>query len=488
MKTINMRRPSDTPWKGMEGEIISPSMFTGNTTPGHGSPLKYYPINEHGNINEEARTMRLVKPALVIAAAMTAAYVVMTMGGGFLKRIPQETIASLGNISGEGSDVLPLKKRGDDSDRPDKTAKPEGEVGADEHVHRLAINPTDALNVGIEMTEAGPARIKSYLELPGQVNLNAEKVCHVAPHVSGTVAETHKMLGDGVKKGEVIAVIDSRELAQAKSRYLVELKREELARTNFNRIDNLWKKSVSPEKDYLDAKQKLEEAEIERMAAAQKLLALGLARADIEELADDPDVPMMRYSLVAPLDGTVITKHMTRGEWITENRQIMCIADLSDVWVDVIVYPKYLASVHLGQQAVVKSDASDLQSTGVVSYVGPIVGEESRTAEARIVMPNTEGKWRPGLFVTVELLKDNKSADVAVQNDAIQYHDKQPVLFVAKEDCFEIRNVVLGRSDKEVTEVVKGLSTGEKYASANSFALKAELERSGAVCGSGHAH
>jgi cobalt-zinc-cadmium efflux system membrane fusion protein len=118
--------------------------------------------------------------------------------------------------------------------------------------------------------------------------------------------------------------------------------------------------------------------------------------------------------------------------------------------------------------------------------VGPVLGRDTRTTEARVVIDNPEGRWRPGLFVTVDVLKRRHAAAVIVENEAIQYHNKQPIVFVPNTDHFEIRNVVLGLSDSSHTAVRKGLSPGEQYASANSFALKAELERSGAVCTDSH--
>ncbi len=361
-------------------------------------------------------------------------------------------------------------------------AEKEGSHGA----HRINVRPVDATSVGIQILEAESGTIETYAELPGEVGLNEDKLCHIVPGIAGTISEAPKSLGDTVKKGEIVAVLNSRELAEARSRYLVFLKREELAQTNFNRIEQLWKKKVSAEKEYLDAKAGIEQARIERIAAAQKLFALGLTEDEIADQGDRPDAPLMRYNVTAPFNGTVITKHMARGEWVSEDRRIMSVADLSEVWVRAVVYPDKLDLVKRGQKAVVKCVNNGLEAIGVVSYVGPFVGEETRTAEARIVIPNPNGLWRPGLFVTVALLKARKSASVTVENEAIQYHKKQPIVFVPNEDHFEIRNVVLGLSDKHKTEIRNGISHGERYAAANSFALKAELERSGAVCTDSH--
>lgn len=356
----------------------------------------------------------------------------------------------------------------------------------DEHDHTLKIAPEDAKKAGIELKTVGSGDVEAHVELPGEIALNEDKVCHVVPHVSGTIVEARSNLGDKVSTGDVIAVIDSRELAEAKSRYLVFLKREELAQIDYDRTKRLWEKRVSTEKEHLDAQKALEEAKIERLAAAQKLFALGLTAEDLEDLTKNPDAAMMRYSLTAPFDGVVISKHMSKGEWIPEEREILCIADLSDVWVNVIVYPNDLQMVRMGQTAIVKADASGLEARGTVSYIDPLVGEESRTALARIVLPNLHGAWRPGLFVTVRLLKEAKQAPVAVENSAIQLYDGAPVVFVHNDDGFEAREINLGLRGKRYSEVKRGLAPGERYASTNSFVLKAELRRSRAVCGHSH--
>lgn len=333
-----------------------------------------------------------------------------------------------------------------------------------------------AKRVGIRVDTVGPAQIRSVLELPGEIALNADQVCHVVPRVSGVIAEARKNLGDTVKAGEVIAVIDSRELADAKSRYLVRLKREELARINYDRLKNLWEKKVTPEKDFLEARKTFEEEKIERVAAAQKLRALGLSDADLEDLRKNPNAPMTVYELRAPVDGVVITKHMSKGEWVGEKADILSIADLSKVWVDITVYANFLDAVRVGQRVAVKSDSTDLEARGVVSYVGPLVSEGSRTAKARVVLDNPHRRWKPGMFVTVKVVRKEGRAPLAVKTEAVQTLDRfGPVVFVRYGDYFEARPVELGLKDSQNVEVLRGLSPGEKYASARSFMLKSEL-------------
>lgn len=345
---------------------------------------------------------------------------------------------------------------------------------------RVRLVPEVADTVGIEVETAGATHIQSVLELPGEVALNADRVCQVVPRVSGVIAESRKDLGDRVQAGEVIAVLSSRELADARSRYLVHLNREELARSTFERTKNLWEQKVSPEKEFLDAQKAFQEAKIERLASSQKLRALGLSENDLSHIRNNPEGSMTEYELRAPFDGVVITKHMSTGQFVQDNANILGIADLSSVWVDITVYADNLNAVRSGQRVTVTSDSTGLTASGVISYVGPLVGEKSRTAKARLVIENPDGKWRPGMFVTVKLVKEETQVPVAVKTEAVQTLERfGPSVFVRYGDYYEVRPVELGRSDSHHVEVQKGLSPGEKYASARSFIIKSEMGKEG---------
>lgn len=345
---------------------------------------------------------------------------------------------------------------------------------------RVEMSPKTAESAGIEVKTAGPVRIKTVLELPGEIGFNKNKVAHVVPMLSGVVTEVRKNLGDKVKKGEVLAVLNSRELSDLKSAYLSSTKRVELAKANFEREERLFKKKISPEQDFLTSKQVLAETEIELQAAIQRLFALGLSKADIKNISETAEGNLARYKLLAPFDGMVVEKHVAVGEAIKEDADIFVIADLSTLWGEITVYAKDLLVVRLGQKVTVRSKGLDLETTGKVSYLGSLVGEQTRAATAYVDIPNPKGIWRPGLFVTVELVQEEVTVPVAVSSDAIQTFREWNVVFVQYGNQFEVRPLELGRSDGKWVEVVSGLSAGEKYAEKNSFVLKADLGKAGA--------
>ncbi len=348
---------------------------------------------------------------------------------------------------------------------------------------------------GIKIMTAGPARIKALLELPGEIKLDQNRLAHVVPRFAGVVTAVYKNLGDSVRIGEVIAIVDSLELAEAKGQYIESVHRLELAQTSFIREQSLWRNKISSEQDYLNSRHALEEAEIAKQIAAQKLLALGLSHTDLATLSIEPEGPvrlhrlrtpfreqmLTRYEIRAPLDGVIIEKHLVLGEAIEEDAAIYMIADLSTVWGEFSVYTKDLNAVRLGQEVAVRSEVLAIEATATVSYLGPLVGEETRSARAHVHIPNPDGRWRPGLFVTVEVVEEEVTVPVAVAAEAIQTYRDWQVVFAQYGDRFEARPLELGRSDGQWVEVVKGLSAGERYAATNSFVLKAELGKSGAT-------
>lgn len=346
---------------------------------------------------------------------------------------------------------------------------------------KVKLGPDQIESAGIMINTVGPHEMVTTLELPGEVKPDETRFAHIVPQLQGVISEVRKQEGDRVEKGELIAVVNSRELAEAKSAYLAASHHVEFTRVTLNREEMLWKKKISAERDYLEAKRAFDEAALAQKLAAQKLIVLGVPSGTLPSLASAPAETLARYEIRSPLDGVVVERNVTVGEAVTAEEKIFAVADLSTVWVDVSVYAKDLGAVHEGQQAAVVSTDLGAEATGRVSYVGPLVGQETRTATARIVLPNLEARWRPGLFVTVRLVREATTVPLAVAAEAIQTFRDWQVVFVRYGDWFEARPLELGRSDGQWVEILKGLNPGEQYAAANSFAVKAEIGKLGAT-------
>jgi len=126
------------------------------------------------------------------------------------------------------------------------------------------------------------------------------------------------------------------------------------------------------------------------------------------------------------------------------------------------------------------ADADSLSATGRVSYVGPLAGEDSRTSRARIVISNRNGRWKPGLFVTVDLTTETARAPIIIPEATLQTFRDKDVVFVAVGDTFEARPVMLGRRSAGRVEVLGGLTPGSRIVSSGSYLIKADIEKAGA--------
>lgn len=342
---------------------------------------------------------------------------------------------------------------------------------------RVRMDDTTAKSAGIQIDTASPAQIRSLLQLQGEIQFNQDRLIRVVPRLGGVVVNAAKNLGDRVKQGDVLAVVESQELSNLRSEYLAAQQRLLLARTTFDREKRLWEEKISAEQDYLASRHALNEAEIAQRNAEHKLLALGLSRAALQRQGENL---LTRLEVRAPIDGVVIEKKVATGEAVGAETNIYVIADLSTVWAEVTIYPKDLNAVKLGQKVTVHAAGIDTAAEGTIAYVGALVGEKTRTAKARITLRNPEQRWRPGLFVAVEVVQDETKVPVAVSVAAIQTLRDWKVVFARFGDVFEARPVELGRSDGKQVQIVKGLAPGTNYAATNSFVLKADLGKAGA--------
>ena len=331
---------------------------------------------------------------------------------------------------------------------------------------------------GIGVSTAGPGKLQIKIPLSGEIAINTDNMAHIVPRVPGIVRDVKVKLGDIVKKGDVLAVIDSRELADAKADFLASMERLKLAQTNFDRKEKLWEDKITSEKEYLNSRQNLAEAKINLRTAKQKLIAMGFTSAYLQSLPEEADEMFTRFEVVAPFNGTVIEKRIALGENLKDDAEVFIIADLSTVWINLQVYPNELSLVRKGQHISLQDNVSVPETHGIIDYVGPLVGTQTRTAVARVVQPNPKGKLRPGLFVNADVTIKTLNADISVHQDHIQYLDDVPCVFVKVAQGFELRGVTLGDSDGEYVAITKGLKVGESYATSNSFLLKSEMEQS----------
>ncbi|NEX63317.1 efflux RND transporter periplasmic adaptor subunit [Noviherbaspirillum galbum] len=337
---------------------------------------------------------------------------------------------------------------------------------------KIEMTEAQAKAGGVTIQTSGAAKIRSGMQLPGEIRFNEDRTAHVVPRLTGIVESVPVSLGQAVKKGAVLAVITSTSLSEQRSELLAAQKRLEFARATYAREKKLWEEKISAQQDYQQAQQQLREAEISVQNAQQKLNAIGAGKTTGGALN--------RFEVRAPFDGVIVEKHITLGETVKEDASIFTLSDLSTVWAEIVVPAKDLDRVRVGASAMVKATSAESKAAGKVSYVGSLIGEQTRSAKARVVLPNPNMAWRPGLYVNVELTAEEADVPVAVLTNAIQTVNEKPVVFMQIADGFVAQPVTIGRNDGKQTEIVKGLKPGVPYAAAGSFVIKAELGKGSA--------
>lgn len=346
------------------------------------------------------------------------------------------------------------------------------EARGEHQEEKIAFTDAQIKAADIAIEGAGPARIKLALQLPGEIKFNEDRTAHVVPRVAGVVDGVSADLGQEVRRGQVLAVLSSPALSEQRSALQSAQRRLALARTTYEREKKLWEEKISPQQDYLQAEQAMQEARIEVANASQKLLALGAAPGS---------AALGRYELRAPFDGMVVEKHIALGESVKEDANVFTISDLSSVWAEISVPAGNLNLVRIGEPVTIRSGAFDQAATGKVSYVGSLIGAQTRTATARVTLTNPQRIWRPGLFVNVELVTSEVDAPVTVSAEALQTVEDKPTVFLRVPGGFVPQHVQTGRSDGRRVEIVGGLAPGASHAGSGSFVVKSQQGKSSAT-------
>ena len=190
---------------------------------------------------------------------------------------------------------------------------------------------------------------------------------------------------------------------------------------------------------------------------------------------------LQSYDVKSSIAGTVLKKNITQGEFVKEGEAIYTVANLGTVWVDLNVHRKDFDKLKIGQAVTIFAGEGTTNAPGTVSYISPFSAEDTQTMLARVELPNPKGGWRPGLFVTGEIIVEEATVPLAVKASAVQTFRDWEVVFMQEGNVFEIAILEVGRRDAEWAEVVSGLNLGQKYAAENSFVIKADIGKSGAT-------
>ncbi len=440
---------------------------------------------------------RLRQIAFLIAVALSIA---VTSGCGDAG--DAETTAA------SAAESAPPAEEGHEGHGHDEAAGESGDAHADhagegEHVDEFVLTPQAIRNNGIKVATAKSQPLTATTVAPARVAYNAEQIAHVGSVVAGRVKELKARIGDQVKKGDTLLIIDSPELGAAQSDYLQKRTTVEiaqpvvtLAKDAYDRAQLLYDESqgislteVQKRKgEHQAAQGNVLSASAALTAAENRLHLLGMSKEAVDAIAKTSEIEPT-YIVRAPLDGRVIEREATLGELVGPDKErLLMLANLNPVWVFADVPEAKLNQVSVGSKTLITVPAvSGEPFEGKVSYVVPELDPSTRTARVRVEVPNEAMKLLPGMFATAAISAGEGAgaeAVVAVPEQAVQTVEGEPAVFVPVEgepNTFAKRAVGIGPPIGGMVPVFAGLKEGERYVASGSFLLKAELGKAGAA-------
>lgn len=342
----------------------------------------------------------------------------------------------------------------------------------------LKVAPDSELARRIVLQRVGRERLRQVISATATIEPDADAVAHITTRIPGRVVRVIAQLGQRVKAGQPLALLNSRELGKAKTDYLKSKSLREIARKHLEREESLYAKKIAPEKDVLAARAQYETARAEYEAAWEALRLL-IPPEQVRTVGwNRKGPPLSEFALISPIGGTLVERDITVGSMLDPNDEPMTVIDLDKVWVIASVFEHDLADLRLGASASIKVDALPNRNfDGKVTYISDTVDRKTRTVQARIEVPNSEHLLKLGMFAHARILSTPGLREVlCVPEQSVFEVSGKKIVFVALGDGrYEPRVVQLGQAGVDVIEVEAGLQPGEQVVTRGGLVLKAMM-------------
>jgi membrane fusion protein, heavy metal efflux system len=323
----------------------------------------------------------------------------------------------------------------------------------------------------VQVVTVAPAKLTRTLRLTGNVTYNAFLTTPVITQVGGLVSRILVVPGERVRKGQPLLEIASPDYSQMRAAYLKAKDTFRVADKNYARAQDLYAHNAIAERDLLQAESDRNLAQADLDATEQALRILGIQKPDeLEKAPSSPQIP-----LPAPIGGEVVERNVSPGQLLQPGAtQAFVISDMSSVWILANVYQSDLAYVKVGDAVAVQTDSYPDIFHGKISFLSPALDPNTRTLQARLVVDNPGGKLKNNMYCFATVTAGVIQNAIAVPDAAILRDDQnQPFVYVATgSNQFGRRGVEIGQSQAGQTQVLKGLSAGEKVVGNGSLFLQ----------------
>jgi membrane fusion protein, heavy metal efflux system len=343
----------------------------------------------------------------------------------------------------------------------------------------VVLSPDALARAGIKTAPATTISAGTAVTVPGSVMANAYREVKVTPIAPGIVTKVHAELGAVVRRGAPLLTLFSAELADSQTKYMSMSALFEADHQKLERTRKLVEIGAASRQDLEEITAVHEAHATEVEAARQRLQLLGLSAEQVRVLTS-PSQVVSTIVVPAPITGVITSRSANLGQVVAMGQELLSVTDLSDVWVVGDLYEQDFKTVRVGSDAAITTPAyPGFMLRGRVSYIDTRVDPQTRTAKARIEVPNSDGRLRLGMYVTVSFTTPGGSA-VVVPRSAVQSIGDRQVVFVpaeSEEGRFMQRQVRLGPPIGDSYTVLNGLKAGETIVTEGSFFLRAEALR-----------
>ncbi len=395
-------------------------------------------------------------------------------------------------------------------------ARPENNSRNTLHTQRVQFVSADSVTkLGIDVDVVQEAKMMDAISANGELTFDPTRVAHLSAKVPGTIAFVYKTIGDAVRTGDILALVDAAQVGQAKTQLLQAAVQVQLRKYAAERLRGIAKSGAIAQKSLIEAEASLQEAEVSLISARQTLTNLGLEVSgsldgqDASKIADDIRFLGIPTSMAASLpsgtstanlipvratyDGVVVASEVVAGEVVETTKTLFTIADPQKIWLIINVPQESAKYVKRGLPVRFRSADESETVTGTIAWISPSIDEHTRTLKVRVFIENPAGKLRDHTFGTAQIVLREEPDAIVVPSEAVQSTADAHFVFVRDKNYFDeavpkvfhVRQVRMGARDGQRVELLAGVLPGEVVATKGSSVILAQLLRSslGAGCG-----
>jgi cobalt-zinc-cadmium efflux system membrane fusion protein len=329
----------------------------------------------------------------------------------------------------------------------------------------------------VQLIKVGDAEIRELLRIPGSIQVDEQRMAKIGAPVTGRITEISAVLGQLVKQGQVLATVNSTELAQNQLSYIKALQQINLQSKAVDRAKVLLEADVISAAELQRREAELSGAKADLVAARNQLLVLGMSNASITKLSHSAQMDTFSH-VTARLAGIVISRKINVGQVVQPADELFVVADLSRVMAVAEVPEHQIDLIELGQEVDIEVPAlNEKPIKGKLIYVADVVNPQTRTVTVRSEIKNFNHEIKPEMLVSM-LVQSKPVSHLSVPVRAVvRENDKNYVFVKIASNKYRLREVAIGDDYQGMVAIENGLDSGEIIVSEGAFHLNNERKR-----------